>query len=122
MRLLVDNNPSVRMAAPLAAAGWDVVHVRERGLQAASDAVVLRAALDERRVPVSADTDLGQLLARSRASAPSVVLVGRVVGRRVEELADVLLAHLPRVESELETGCVVATGEESLRVRSLPLG
>lgn len=59
---------------------------------------------------------------RSRATAPSIVLVRRVVGRRVEELADLLLVQLPQVEVDLEAGCIVAIGEESVRVRPLPLG
>ncbi len=77
--------------------------------------------MDERRVLISADTDFGQILSRSGARKPSVVLVRRVAGRRVEALADLLLLQLPQVESELEAGCVVAIGEDSLRVRALPL-
>lgn len=122
MRLLLDNNLSVHMGARLRAAGWDVVHVRDRELHAAVDETVLQLAADERRVLVSADTDFGQILSRTRATAPSVVLVRRVVGRRVEALADLLLLQLPMVEAELDTGCVVAVGDESLRVRALPLG
>lgn len=122
MRLLLDNNLSARMAERLEAQGWNVVHVRDLGLQAARDEVVLQAAADEGRVLVSADTDFGQLLSRSRAAVPSVVLVRRVVGRRVEELADLLLAQLPALEPDLGAGCIVVIGEDSIRVRSLPLG
>ena len=70
---------------------------------------------------VSADTDFGALLAAFRASRPSV-LVRRVVGRRVEALAALLLANLPEVKEALRAGSVVVIGDDSLRVRRLPIG
>ncbi|WP_411742046.1 DUF5615 family PIN-like protein [Raineyella sp. W15-4] len=41
MRLLLDNNLSVRLVELLTAAGHDVEHVRDLGLAVATDAVVL---------------------------------------------------------------------------------
>lgn len=84
MRLLLDNNLSPRLAEVLSKAGWDAVHVVTLGLRAAEDIVVTQTAVEDNRVLVSADTDFGALLAATRASRPSVVLVRRVVGRRVE--------------------------------------
>jgi hypothetical protein len=45
------------------------------------------------------------------------------VGRptRVEALAGLLLANLPDVEAELKAGSVVVIGEDSVRVRRLPI-
>jgi predicted nuclease of predicted toxin-antitoxin system len=83
--------------------------------------VVMRVARDDDRILLSADTDFGALLARSRASSPSVVLVRRVAGRRVPDLAALLVANLPTIEEDLLAGSVVAIGEDSLRVRRLPL-
>lgn len=97
MRLLLDNNLSPRLAELLTMEGWDVVHVGALGLRAAADKIVLRAAQDDHRVLVSADTDFGALLAASHEPGPSVVLVRRVVGRRVAELAGILIANLPQV-------------------------
>ena len=67
MRFLVDNNLSPILAGILRRAGHDVSHVREIGLQAAADEVVLARAQAEQRVVVSADTDFGGLLSRSGA-------------------------------------------------------
>jgi len=113
------------LAAPrrgLNKAGWDAVHVAVLGLRAEPDTVAMQTALDDDRVLVSADTDFGALLAASRASRPSVVLVRRVVGRRVEALAALLLANLPEVKEDLRAGSVVVIGDDSLRVRRLPIG
>lgn len=122
MRLLLDNNLSPRLAELLTMEGWDVVHVGALGLRAAADKIVLRAAQDDHRVLVSADTDFGALLAASHEPGPSVVLVRRLVGRRVEELAGILIANLPQVEEELRLGSIVVIGDDSLRIRRLPIG
>lgn len=74
-----------------------------------------------RRVVVSADTDFGQVLATSRATSPSVVLIRRQTGRRVEALADLLLANLPAVHEDLVAGAVVVITGDELRVRRLPI-
>jgi predicted nuclease of predicted toxin-antitoxin system len=97
MRLLLDNNLSVRLVDVLATAGWDVVHVRSLGLQAAPDRVVLDTARQDGRTLISTDTDFGALLAATHATEPSVVLVRRLAGRRAEALAGILLANLPPV-------------------------
>lgn len=121
MRLLLDNNLSERLLPLLGPAGWDVEHVRRLALAAAPDAEVLATAREQERVLVSADTDFGALLAASRATAPSVVLVRRVTGRRAEDLAALLIANLTPLVDELTAGAVVAIGDDSVRVRRLPL-
>ena len=65
MRFLLDNNLSPKLAEPLRTAGHDVIHVRDIGLQRATDEAVIDAARTEGRVLVSADTDFGTLLART---------------------------------------------------------
>jgi predicted nuclease of predicted toxin-antitoxin system len=122
MRLLLDNNLSPRLVELLTLEGWDVAHVRALGLRAATDKVVLEAARNDHRVLVSADTDFRALLAASHDPGPSIVLVRRVVGRRVEELAGILIANLPQVEEDLRLGSIVVIGDDTLRIRRLPIG
>lgn len=121
MRLLLDNNLSPRLCEVLAGNDWDVVHVRTLGLRAANDRAVMAAARDDDRILVSADTDFGALLAASHETGPSIVLVRRVANRRVDELAGILVANLPVVADDLDAGCILVIGDDSMRVRRLPI-
>jgi predicted nuclease of predicted toxin-antitoxin system len=50
LKFLLDEGLSPRVQDLLRAAGHDVAHVRDMGLQSASDPVVLAAALEQGRV------------------------------------------------------------------------
>jgi len=121
VRFLVDNNLSPVLAEILRVAGHDVSHVREVGLQAAADEVVLASAQSEQRVVISADTDFGTLLSRSGAKLPSVLLIRRLAGRRAAEQAATILANLPAVAEDLEAGAIVVLTDEWVRIRRLPM-
>ena len=122
MRFLLDNNLSQRVADHLRGAGHDVVHVRDIGMHTAPDKAVLDAAHAERRVLVSADTDFGTLLARSHATAPSLLLMRRAANRRASEQAALILDNVAVVHGDLIAGAIVVLGEETVRVRTLPIG
>lgn len=121
MRLLIDNNLSPLLAERFKAAGHDSVHVRDIGLQAATDSVVLERAQAENRVLISADTDFSTLLARSRAASPSVLLIRRLTGRRAVDQFEIIQANLPSVADDLAAGAVVVISDYRVRVRRLPL-
>lgn len=122
MRFLVDASLSPEVAAGLREAGHDAMHLRERGLQAAPDPVVLDLAAAEGRVVVTADTDFGTLLAVRGGTAPSVVLFRRATGRRPGRQVTLLVSALTTVGEALEVGAVVVFDERRVRIRSLPIG
>ena len=59
MRFLADMGVSSRTVAWLRDNGHDAVHVRELGLQRASDAEILRKAAEDTRVVLTMDLDFG---------------------------------------------------------------
>ncbi|MGA2929830.1 MAG: DUF5615 family PIN-like protein [Solirubrobacteraceae bacterium] len=77
MRFLIDQALSSAVAIELDRAGHDALHVRELGIQAASDEEIFDRAAEDDRVVVSADTDLGTLLAIRKQTSPSVILFRR---------------------------------------------
>ena len=121
MKFLIDNNLSPLLAEGLKAAGHDAVHLRDLGMQAAQDPAVLQRAQVDERVLVSADTDFGGLLSRSRATGPSVLLIRRLAGRRAAEQSAIILANLDQIAEDLTAGAVVVIGEDWIRIRRLPM-
>ncbi len=114
MRFLIDNALSPLVAERLAAAGHEAAHVRDYGLQAASDEEIIERARAENRIVVSADTDFATLLALRQMRQPSSE-------RRPEQQVALLLANLPAVEQDLVEGAVVVLEPGRMRVRKLPI-
>jgi predicted nuclease of predicted toxin-antitoxin system len=121
VRFLVDENLSPRLVDLLAKAGHDTVHVRDLEATGFSDSAVIALAVADDRVIISADTDFGALLAYSRATQPSVILVRAIVDRRPPELAAIIIANLAVLEEHLKSGAIAAFTASDIRVRSLPL-
>jgi len=122
MNFLIDNALSPQVSIGLRQAGYDSIHVRDYGMQSASDTEILERALNENRIIVSADTDFGTLLARSTEIKPSFILFRGMTTRRPETQLQILLANLPNLEEFLENGCVVVFDQNRIRVRNLPIG
>jgi len=120
VRFLIDNALSPELARLLTEAGHDAVHVRDYGLHAAEDPMILERAAIEDRVIVSADSDFAMLLAVSRRSKPSFVLFQEAAIIHAQDYASRIVDGLPSFENELEAGCVVTFRRGRIRVRSLP--
>ena len=121
MKFLLDQNVSPALVGLLADADHLAEHVRDMGMREAPDDVVLAAARDADAVLISSDTDFGELLARSNAKGPSVILLRRQEGRRASKIASLIVANLQAVADDLASGAIVVLDDDRVRIRSLPL-
>jgi len=121
MRFLVDNPISSIVVEMLHKAGHDAVHVRQYKLQAAADVVIFERAAQENRIIISADTDFGFLLARSKKRKPSVVIFHHSFSHRPQQQGKALLDNLKQFSSALERGSLIVFESQRIRIRSLPI-
>jgi predicted nuclease of predicted toxin-antitoxin system len=121
VKFLIDQALSPAVAIELNRAGHDAVHVRELGMQAASDEEMFDHAARDDRVVVSADTDFGTLLAIRQETSPSVILFRHGSQHRPAEQAALLKANLPQIADALEAGSIVVIQPDRIRIRALPL-
>jgi predicted nuclease of predicted toxin-antitoxin system len=121
VKFLIDQALSPAVAIELNRAGHDAVHVRELGMQAASDEGIFDCAGRDDRVVVSADTDFGTLLAIRKGTSPSVILFRHGSQHRPAEQAALLKANLPQIVGALEAGSIVVIQPDRIRIRALPL-
>ena len=121
MHFLVDNQLSPRLAELLRANGHEAVHVREYGMQAATDAAIFERSIHENRALISADTDFSQLLALRQAAKPSLIALRWPTLCRPDKQVAVILANLPNASADLARGCGVVIEPARVRIRRLPL-
>jgi predicted nuclease of predicted toxin-antitoxin system len=95
------------------------VHVADIGMLAAPDETIPAHAASLGLVIISADTDFGELLAVTGATRPSVVLL-RSADHLTPDQQATLVANLPAVAAELDSGAAVSIARGRLRVRPLP--
>jgi predicted nuclease of predicted toxin-antitoxin system len=121
MRFLADAGISPRTVEFLRRNGHDAIHVRELGLQRASDREIVDRALADSRILLTFDLDFGEILALGVLNGPSTVIF-----RLSDERADAVNQRLDVVVSEqantLASGALVLVEDTRYRVRRLPIG
>ncbi len=99
--------------------GHDVWHVRERGMQKVDDRPIFEAVAAERRVLLTFDLRLGEIVAAS--GGRSSVVVFRAGNRRASFIIERLEQVLRECPDELEHGSIITVEDSRHRVRTLPL-
>jgi len=118
----IDNAIPPTVAYGLNEAGYDAIHVRDIGLQSASDRIILKHAQNERMVVVTCDTDFSQILALWRSTLPSLNIFRMKATRDPYGQLDLLKANLSGpVSQALQDGSVAIIEESRIRVRKLPI-
>jgi predicted nuclease of predicted toxin-antitoxin system len=120
LKFLVDNALPPQLADLLSKAGYDAVHVRAYGMQAAKDEQIVAGAVEEDSIVVSADSDFGAIIAAQEAVRPSFILFREPDLMVARDYVNALVPALPMLVSELDSGCVAVFRRVRLRVRRLP--
>ncbi|MEM8830644.1 MAG: DUF5615 family PIN-like protein [Cyanobacteria bacterium P01_G01_bin.19] len=120
MKFLADMGISLRTVEWLRQIGYDVVHLRDRGLQKLPDDEILALALIEQRIILTIDLDFAQLLAISKQALPSVILF-RLGNENYDEINQRLIEVLHHCQQDLEIGAIISVNNESFRVKKLPI-
>lgn len=118
MRLLLDQGLPRSAVNGLRSAGWDVVHVADICMSAATDGEILDRARAEERTVVTLDADFHAMLAVTGATAPSVIRI-RIEGLRGEALVSLLVRLAPLVAQDVAQGAMITVTETAVRVRLL---
>ena len=106
MSLLVDNQLPVALARYLGASGWECVHVRDVGLEEASDQIIWEYAKARSLTIISKDEDFEALANRQGSIPPQVVWV-RLGNCRKRALLDAFSRILSSLKELLGTGDAV---------------
>lgn len=94
MKFLVDNALSPKLSDLLTNYGYDAYHVRNIGLQHATDQEIFNFALKENRILISADTDFGLLLSQWNQKSPSVIIFRKGAERNPFKQMELLKVNL----------------------------
>ena len=120
MRFLADAGISPKTIEFLRRLGHDAVHVRDLGMQRASDQQVIDLARAEGRVVLAFDLDFGEILALGVLDRPSVILF-RLADETAESVNRRVEAVLGEQSDALVSGALMLVEDARYRIRKLPM-
>lgn len=120
MKFLADAGISPKTVGFLKNAGHDALHVREMGLERASDSEIVQRARQDGRVILTFDLDFGEILALGVADSPSVIIF-RLSDETGESVNRRLGAVLSERSQDLERGVLILVEDRRYRMRRLPI-
>lgn len=119
MRFLIDNNLSPKLNNYLLSIGYDSKHVKEIGLESASDHQIFELAYREERTIVTADTDFGYILSQWEFEFPSIILFRYYSFNPLKQF-NTLKTVLPQIKDDILKGCIVVIEPFRIRIKRLP--
>lgn len=120
MKFLADMGVSMSTVRSLRDNGLNITHLLEEKLERLTDSKILKKARDEGRVVITFDLDFGDLLALSKDSLPSVILI-RLTNHTPKSVTPKLLNLFLKHRDDLSAGSIITLSENKFRVRKLPI-
>lgn len=118
--MLLDQGIPYSTTQHLKDAGWDAIHTVDIHMSHATDRAIIDYARREHRICITLDSDFHAILAVNGMNRPSVIRV-RQEGLRGVDMANLLKQVCSKIESQLNTGCLVTVTDEAIRIRKLPI-
>ena len=120
MKFLADMGISPKTVTFLQGLEQDVVHLHEQGLDRTADFDILEKSLCEKRILLTHDLDFGELIARSRARLPSIIIY-RLRNMSPEKVNLYLHEVITKHPDALQQGVIISVTEGQIRIRLLPI-
>lgn len=120
MRFVIDMNLSPRWAEYLGSSGHEAVHWQAIGAPSDKDEIVLATTARMQAVLLTHDLGFGRILALSRFSGPSTLLM-RMARPTPESDGPVVVEVIKAHRQVLESGCLLVVEPSRVRVQLLPM-
>lgn len=120
MKFLADMGVSPRTVEWLRSNGHDAIRLNEEGLERLPDSSVMAKAITENRILLTMDLGFGALLAMSKGQFPSTIIF-RLSNETSTSVNKRLVEVLTTFQGDLESGAIISVGDETIRIRQLPL-
>nr|WP_262918357.1 DUF5615 family PIN-like protein [Mucilaginibacter straminoryzae] len=116
---MLDMGISTKTITWLRHKGYDAIHLSDVGLHTLTDIEILRKAVEEDRIIITADMDFSQLLSVHTNYAASVIQF-RVTNFKAENIIDKLQLIFQKLSSDFSVPQIVTVEDNRIRVRKLP--
>ena len=120
MKILLDMNLSPSWIPVLTCAGFETVHWSTVGKQNAPDSELMLWAKQNDHVVFTHDLDFGDILASTKAAAPSVIQI-RDQNIHPKHASTTMISALKQFQSQLESGALIVIDQNKVRARILPI-
>jgi len=120
LRFLLDMGVSYKVSSWLNDNGHDAIHLSAEGLHEMEDHLIVKKAINESRVILTADMDFGQILAFNKSNDVSIIQF-RLFDLSPENIISKLEITMGKFSVQLNEGYAIITIQEhKIRFKKLP--